>query len=122
MAARALGCNDVHIMFSEILPNAVSPAIVNGSLQVARAILLEASMSFLGLGPADAVSWGWLLRNAQPFLRTAWWMSLFPGAAVLGVVLGLNLVGDGLNDALNPRLKEKGRARSRQELLEGREA
>lgn len=106
-AARSIGVSHPRIMFSEILPNALPPAIVAGSLDVAQAILLEASLSFLGLGDPNAMSWGTMLQEAQRYLRQAWWLSAFPGAAVFLTVLGFNLVGDGLNDALNPRLRER---------------
>ena len=71
-------------------------------MNAAGVILLEAGLSFLGLGDPDVVSWGYLANNAQRFLRVAWWMMVFPGAAIALAVLGLNLVGDALNDALNP--------------------
>lgn len=106
-AARSLGLKDGRIIFGEILPNALSPAIVNGSLLVARAILIEAGLSFLGLGDPNLISWGTQLFNAQRILRQAWWTAFFPGTAIFFTVLGSNLLGDGLNDALNPKLKEK---------------
>ncbi len=106
-AARALGQSNLAISFREILPNALPPAIVTGSLDVAQAILLEASLSFFGLGDPNLVSWGGMLNSAQAFLRQAWWMSVFPGTAILLSVLAFNLFGDGVNDALNPRLKAK---------------
>lgn len=106
-AARALGMGHLGIVFSEILPNALPPIIVNSSLQVGSAILTEAGLSFLGLGDPSMISWGYMLNNAQRFLRQAWWMASFPGAAIFLTVLGLNLVGDGLNDAFNPKLKER---------------
>ena len=106
-AARSLGLKDFWIIFGEILPNAVSPAIVNGSLVIARAILIEAGLSFLGLGDPNLISWGTQLCNAQRILRQAWWTAFFPGMAIFLTVLGSNLIGDGVNDALNPKLKEK---------------
>lgn len=106
-AARAVGLGHLRIGLGEILPNALPPAIVAGSLDVAQAILLEASLSFFGLGDPNLVSWGGMLQAAQAFLRRAWWMSVFPGAAISVTVLSFNLFGDGLNDALNPRLKER---------------
>ena len=106
-AARSLGMSAPGIILGEILPNAIPPAIVAGSLQIARAILLEASLSFLGLGDPNIFSWGTLLHDAQPFLRQAWWIALWPGLAISIVVLAFNLVGDGLNDALNPRTQER---------------
>jgi len=106
-AARSIGYSNMKIVFQEILPNAIPPAIVNTSLQVANAILLEAGLGFLGLSDPNVMSWGFLLRNAQRFLRHGWWLSVFPGVSISLVVIGLNLVGDGLNDALNPRLKQR---------------
>jgi peptide/nickel transport system permease protein len=106
-SARAIGLSNIKIALFEILPNASPPIIVNASLLVSSAILIEAALSFLGLGDPDAVSWGQMLRFAQPFLRRAWWMMIFPGIAVSLTTLGINLVGEGLNDALNPRLREK---------------
>lgn len=106
-AARALGLPDLVIGFRQILPNALPPAIVVGTLDVAQAILLEASLSFFGLGDPSLISWGGMLNGAQPFLRRAWWMSAFPGLAISLAVLAFNLFGDGVNDALNPRLKER---------------
>ncbi|MGI6131676.1 MAG: ABC transporter permease [Bacillota bacterium] len=102
-AARLAGANNATLIFREILPNTLPPMIVNTSLQIAGAILTEASLSFLGLGDPDIVSWGQLLYNAQPFLRDAWWMAVFPGLAISISALGFNLLGDGLNDILNPR-------------------
>lgn len=107
VAARAVGCRDIRIIFGHILPNAMAPIIVNTSMQIAYAIILEASLSFLGLGDPSTMSWGVMLFNAQQFLRRAWWLATFPGVAILLAVLGFNLVGDGLNDALNPKLKNQ---------------
>ena len=102
-AARLAGASRTTLIFGEILPNALPPVIVNASLQIASAILTEASLSFLGLGDPDKVSWGQLLFLAQPFLNQAWWMAVFPGVAILVTTLGFNLLGDGLNDMLDPR-------------------
>ena len=107
LAARAMGQRSRSIIFSEILPNAIPPAIVVGSFLVARAILLEAGLSFLGLGDPTVVSWGSLLRDAQDQMRISPWMVVFPGVALSLMVLALNLFGDGINDVLNPKLKEK---------------
>lgn len=106
-AARADGSSSLRIMFSEILPNASPPIIVSASLLVATAILLEAGLSFLGVGDPNVVSWGAMLFEGQRFIRAAWWLTVFPGAFIFIAVLSLNLMGDGLNDALNPRLKER---------------
>jgi peptide/nickel transport system permease protein len=108
-AARLSGASRFELIVSEILPNALPPVIVDASLQIASAILTEASLSFLGLGDPNQVSWGQLLFAAQPFLNQAWWMSVFPGLAILITTLGFNLLGDGLNDVLDPR--QKGRTR-----------
>ncbi|CAA9306590.1 MAG: ABC transporter, permease protein 2 (cluster 5, nickel/peptides/opines) [uncultured Chloroflexi bacterium] len=104
-AARIGGAGSWTIIGSEILPNLAAPIVVTGSLDVAAAILLEAGLGFFGLGDPNLVSWGSMLNAAQQYLRQAWWMSLFPGLAISLVVLAFNVVGDGLNDALNPRLK-----------------
>jgi len=106
-AARVLGSKNIDIMLSEILPNAIFPVIVNASLEVATAILTEAGLSFLGAGDPNVPSWGLMLNNAQNYLRVAWWMAAFPGAMLFITCLSLNLVGDGLNDYFNPRLKER---------------
>lgn len=103
-AARVLGLRDMRIVFSEILPNVLAPVVVIASLDVAGAILLEASLGFFGLGDPNLVSWGMMLNNAQAHLREAWWTSVFPGLGISLAVLGFNLTGDGLNDAANPRL------------------
>jgi peptide/nickel transport system permease protein len=104
-AARALGLPASAIIVREILPNAISPAIITGALGVARAILLEAGLAFIGLGDPAVVSWGRMLNEAQNFVQIAWWMSVWPGVAVFLVVVGFNLLGDGLNDTLNPRVR-----------------
>lgn len=102
-AARAIGVPDAQILLRHLLPAALPPVITLAALQVGGAILVEAGLSFLGLGDRSVVSWGMLLNDAQQFVRRAWWMSVFPGAAITLTVLGLNLFADGLNDALNPR-------------------
>ena len=102
-AARSLGAGRARVLLREVLPNALPPVVVAVSLNAASVILIEAGLSFLGLGDPDVVSLGYLANNAQRFLRVAWWMAVFPGAAIALAVLGLNLLGDGLNDVLNPR-------------------
>ncbi len=106
-SARAVGASDLRIILTHILPNATPPIVVSGSLQIARAILMEAGLSFLGLGDPNQISWGVMLYNAQRFLRHAWWTATFPGLAIFLIVMGFNLVGDGFNDALNPKQKGK---------------
>jgi peptide/nickel transport system permease protein len=103
-ASRALGASDARIMFREILPNLVAPLIVYSSLLIPANILFEAALSFLGVGirPPTA-SWGQMIAQATPIFNTAWWYMTFPGLALLLTVLAFNLVGDGLQDALNPR-------------------
>ena len=102
-AARSLGAGRLRILLREVLPNALPSVVVAVSLNAAGVILVEAGLSFLGLGDPDVVSLGYLANNAQRFLRVAWWMAAFPGAAIALAVLGLNLLGDGLNDVLSPR-------------------
>ncbi len=103
-ASRALGASDARIMFREILPNLTAPIIVYSTLLVPTNILLEAALSFLGVGirPPTA-SWGQMIAEATPIFNTAWWYMTFPGIALLLTVLAFNLLGDGLQDALNPR-------------------
>lgn len=103
LAARALGLRELSLLRRHVLPNAIAVVIVSAALQVGIAILVEASLSFLGLGDRTAVSWGWMLNNAQPFLRVAWWMSVFPGLALALTVLAANLAADGLYALWDPR-------------------
>jgi peptide/nickel transport system permease protein len=106
-AARAMGASDLRIMFREILPNLIAPIIVYATLQIPLNILIEAALSFLGVGvrPPTA-SWGQMIAAATPTFTTAWWYMVFPGAALLLTVLAFNLLGDGLRDALNPRTSQ----------------
>ena len=106
-AARAVGMSDLRIMFLEILPNAIYPAIVDITLLIAGAIITEASLSFLGVGDANVVSWGWMLQESMRVFRRAPWTTIAPGLTITATVVALNLLGDGLNDALNPHLKER---------------
>ncbi|MGM0559646.1 MAG: ABC transporter permease [Pseudomonadota bacterium] len=108
-ASVVLGQSNARIILTQILPNTLSPVIVMTSLMVATAILLESALSFLGLGDPDVMSWGYMIGAARTVLRQAWWMSFFPGVMILLTVLALNLVGEGLNDAMNPRLARKTR-------------
>ena len=102
LSARALGFPHTHIIRKEILPNALAPVIVQGSLDTGHAILIEAGLAFLGLGDPNVQSWGEMLQRSQIYLSSAWWMSIFPGLAIFLVVLAVNLIGDGLNEALDP--------------------
>ena len=105
MAARSQGFGHGRIIFQEILPNALPPVIVSVSVLVATAILMESALAFVGLGDPNVVSWGSMIGEGRAHLRTAWSLSALPGTAIVITVLSLNLVGDGLNDALNPRLR-----------------
>ena len=105
-AAHVIGTKRSTIIFREILPNAIGVVVVNASLLTAQAMLLEAGLSYLGLGDPSLVTWGRMLYEAQPFLRQAWWMAVYPGLGIFLSVLTLNLLGDGLNDVLNPRSSE----------------
>mgnify|MGYP003351810634 CR=1 FL=1 len=89
-------------------PNAMSPIIVSASFMVATAILTESALSFLGLGDRNMMSWGFMIGAARTMIREAWWMSVWPGVAILLTVLAINLIGEGLNDALNPQLRRRG--------------
>jgi peptide/nickel transport system permease protein len=102
-ASRALGASDARILARHVIPNVLPSAIVMVSLLASTVILLEAGLGFIGLSDPAAMSWGYLTNNAQRFLRVAWWMSVFPGAAIAVAVLGINLLGDAVNDVLNPR-------------------
>lgn len=107
LAARALGARDSRIIFRHILPNSLSPVLVSATLGVAGAILTESALSFLGIGVQPPTpSWGNMLIAGKQTLGTAWWLSAFPGLAILVTVLGYNLLGEGIRDALDPRLKE----------------
>lgn len=101
-AARAIGAGDGRIMLRQILPNAVSPIVVQGTVGISYAILAEAGLSFLGLGvKATTPTWGLILNDARPFFASAWWLGVFPGLAIMLVVLSINFVGDGLADLMN---------------------
>jgi peptide/nickel transport system permease protein len=104
-ACLALGMSDVRIMLVQILPNVLSTITVAGSLMVATAILFESGLSFLGLGDPNIMTWGFMIGAGRAAIRTAWWMVTIPGIAVLLTVLSINLIGDALNEALNPRHK-----------------
>ena len=107
LAARISGASNMMIVFSEILPNAVAPIIVSATLGVGGAILTESALSFLGIGVQPPTpSWGNMLTEGKDNLEIAWWLSVYPGLAILITVLGYNLLGEGLRDALDPRKKK----------------
>lgn len=105
-AAVVAGQGDAAILLKQVLPNTLSPLIVTGSLLIATAILTESALSFLGLGAPDLMSWGFMIGAGRSFMREAWWLVTVPGIAILITVLAINLIGEGLNDALNPRLAD----------------
>ena len=106
-AARAIGANDARIICRHIIPNSLAPVIVQGTLGVAGAILSTAGLSFIGLGiQPPAPEWGSMLSGGRQYLRYAWWVTTFPGVSIMITILSLNLLGDGLRDALDPRLKQ----------------
>src|SRR6266511_105331 len=107
LAAKAVGAGHFMIMFRHILPNSLPVVIPTISLRTAGAIITEASLSFLGVGDPNVVSLGQMLMHALQFMRMAWWTATFPGLTIFIIVLALNLIGDGLNDALNPRFREQ---------------
>lgn len=104
MASRTLGAKDARLIFTHLLPNSLTPIIVSAVLGVAGAVLLESGLSFLGLGvQAPQASWGNILTDGKEYIQFAWWLSLYPGMAILLTVLGYNLLGEGLRDALDPK-------------------
>jgi peptide/nickel transport system permease protein len=108
-SCRVMGMGHARIMATQILPNAASSIVVAGSITVATSILYEAGLSFLGLSDPNVMSWGMMIGQGRTVLRTAWWVSAVPGIAVLTTVLAINLVGDGLNEAINPKSRRVGR-------------
>ncbi len=108
LASRTLGAKDARLIFTHLLPNSLTPIIVSAVLGVAGAVLMESGLSFLGLGvQAPQASWGNILTDGKEYIQFAWWLSLFPGLAILITVLGYNLLGEGLRDALDPRSNNK---------------
>jgi peptide/nickel transport system permease protein len=107
LACRTLGMSDPRLILFEVLPNALPPVIVYASVVMAVAILLESALAFLGLSDANVASWGNLIGTGRTVIRSEWYVSAIPGVAILLTVLAVSLVGQGLNDALNPRLKER---------------
>ena len=106
-AARAIGARDGRIMWRVILPNALPPLIVSATLTIGVAILFEAGLSFLGLGDPNTMSWGLMIGANRAYILSAWWPVTFPGLAIFLTVFAVSLVGDGLNDAFNPKLRER---------------
>jgi peptide/nickel transport system permease protein len=105
-AARALGMSDLRIIFRHIIPNTMAPVIVFATLGIGNTILIEAGLSFLGLGvPPPTPSWGNMIFEGNQSLANAWWIATFPGLAIVFTVIAFNLLGDGLRDALDPRLR-----------------
>jgi peptide/nickel transport system permease protein len=107
LACHGLGASDLRVIFLHLLPNCASSIIAVGSLLIASAILIESGLAFLGLGDPNVMSWGLLISAGRAVLRSAWWICTFPGIAILLTVLAINVVGDGLNEALNPRLRNR---------------
>jgi peptide/nickel transport system permease protein len=106
LAARVCGASGARIVTRHLLPNVLAPILVLATLEMATVIIAEAALSFLGLGvQADQPTWGGMLNDGRQFLRQAWWLATFPGIAISLLVLGINLIGDGLRDALDPRLR-----------------
>ncbi len=106
-AMRAIGAGDGNIIWRVILPNALPPLIVSATLTIGMAILFEAGLSFLGLSDPNVMSWGLMIGSGREYLLDAWWVVTLPGAMIFLTVLGVSLVGDGLNDAFNPRMRER---------------
>jgi peptide/nickel transport system permease protein len=106
-AERSIGAGDARIIWKVILPNAFAPLIVSATLAVGAAILFEAGLSFLGLGDPNQMSWGMMIGSSRQYVLSCWWAVAFPGAAIFLTVLAVSLIGDGLNDALNPKLRER---------------
>jgi peptide/nickel transport system permease protein len=106
LAARAVGSPPARVIMRHVVPNAFTPWLVIATLDMARVIIVESALSFLGLGvPPPTPTWGGMLADGRVYMSTAWWLATFPGLAILVTVLGINLLGDGLRDTLDPRLK-----------------
>ncbi|GAA2079998.1 ABC transporter permease [Microbacterium hatanonis] len=103
-SAKAAGFGGIRILWSDVIPNAMPPVLVATSMTVGRAILVESGLAYLGIGDTNRPSWGALLNSAQAYMQQAWWLALFPGMCIFLVVLAVNILGDGLNDALNPTI------------------
>ena len=107
LAATAGGSSKMRLIGLHILPNAAYVAIVNSTLQISQVVIEEAGLSFLGLGDPNNVSWGQMLNTALFYARSAWWLAVLPGLAIFFTIIAFNILGDGVNDALNPRLRER---------------
>jgi peptide/nickel transport system permease protein len=107
-AERAIGARDARIIWKVILPNALPPLVVSATLAVGASILFEAGLSFLGLGDPNQMSWGLMIGSSRQYVLSCWWAVAFPGLAIFVTVLAVSLIGDGLNDALNPKLRARG--------------
>lgn len=106
-AERAIGAKNGRIIWQVILPNALPPLVVSATLAIGSAILFEAGLSFLGLGDPNEMSWGLMIGSSRTYILSNWWAVTFPGLAIFLVVLSISLIGDGLNDAFNPKLRER---------------
>jgi peptide/nickel transport system permease protein len=106
-ASRAAGAGNGHLILRVVLPNALPPIIVSATLAIGVAILFEGGLSFLGLGDPNTMSWGMMLGQNRNYVLDAWWAVTFPGAAIFIAVLAISLIGDGINDAINPRLRKR---------------
>jgi peptide/nickel transport system permease protein len=106
-AERSIGAGNARLIWRVILPNAFAPLVVSGTLAVGSAILFEAGLSFLGLGDPNQMSWGMMIGSSRQYVLSSWWSVAIPGAAIFLTVLAVSLIGDGLNDALNPKLRER---------------
>lgn len=106
-AVRSIGASDATIIWNVILPNAAPPLIVSATLVVGVAILFEAGLSFLGLGDPNVISWGSMIGDGRDYMLDSWWLVTIPGVAIFITVLSISLIGDGLNDAFNPKLRER---------------
>ncbi|MGG4604800.1 ABC transporter permease [Paenalcaligenes sp. Me131] len=107
LAERVIGAGNGRIIWKVILPNAIAPLIVSATLAVGTAVLFEAGLSFLGLGDPNMMSWGLMIGSNRPYILVAWWAVTLPGIAIFLTVLSVSLIGDGLTDAFNPRLRER---------------
>jgi peptide/nickel transport system permease protein len=107
-ASRAAGAGNGHLILHVVLPNALPPIIVSATLAIGVAILFEGGLSFLGLGDPNTMSWGLMIGQNRNYVLDAWWTVMFPGAAIFIAVLAISLIGDGINDAINPRLRKRG--------------